>query len=82
MAQVEKNDSLAAGIVRFMQRAYSSIAKGLLKVYVLVILLTVAALIGSFMLAGTLETELQPETDQGMIQLSISTKPSLKLLNV
>ena len=75
----EKNDSLAAGIVRFMQRAYSSIAKGLLKVYVLVILLTVAALIGSFMLAGTLETELQPETDQGMIQLSISTKPSLKL---
>ena len=75
----EKTDSLAAGIVRFMQRAYSSITKGLLKVYVLVILLTVAALVGTFLLARTIDTELQPETDQGMIQLSISTKPSLKL---
>ena len=75
----EKTNSLAAGLVRFMQKAYSSIMRGLLKVFVLVILLTIAALVGTFFLSRTLGTELQPETDQGMIQLSISTKPSLKL---
>ncbi len=75
----ERKDSIAAGIVRYMQDAYSKITKGLLRIHILVIILTVAALVGSFMLAGTIETELQPETDQGKIQLSISTKPSLKL---
>ena len=75
----ERNDSIAAGMVRYLQATYKMIMKNFIKVYVFIILIVAGMLVGSFFLARTLETELQPETDQGMIQLSISTKPSLKL---
>ena len=75
----ERKDSIAAGIIRYMQASYKFIMKGFIKVFIFIILIVVGMFVGSVFLATTIETELQPETDQGMIQLSISTKPSLKL---
>ncbi|MCQ2609922.1 MAG: efflux RND transporter permease subunit, partial [Lachnospiraceae bacterium] len=76
---VEKSKSLAGSLVRSIQDLYRGVIPRLIKVRWLTALLSIVFLIGSIMLVKTFKTELVSPTDNGMIQLSIVTKPGLTL---
>lgn len=75
----EKDNSLASPIVERLQLSYRVIIKRFLRHSVLVTFISIVVLICSFALITTFKTELVSETDEGMISISITTKPSLNM---
>ena len=73
----EKTESLASGILETMQSGYRTIVGFLLDHKIIVTIVSIAFVIFTFMLLPSFKTELVAETDNDMIQISITTKPGL-----
>ena len=74
----EKAEPPVGKIMTAFQNFYKSLMPSLIKKRLLLILASIAFLIVGFALLPTFKTELVSATDEGMIQISIDTKPGLK----
>lgn len=79
---IEKLHSPMGGIVKAMQNGYRAIMERLLDKKALVMIVSVALLIVSFIIAKGLGVELMPDTDQGTVAVSMEVRPGLKLEEV
>lgn len=75
----EKNEPPVGKIMRSFQSFYKEVMVKYLNKRVLLIIISVVFLIVGFMLLPTFKTELVSSTDEGMIKISIETKPGLRL---
>ena len=78
----ENTKAPAYKAVRRMQGGYRRIMEKLLRHKKMVLLSTVGLLILSFLLASQIRMEMMPQTDQGQIDITVSTKPGLKIEEV
>ena len=78
----ENTKAPAYKAVRSMQSAYRRIMEKLLRHKKMVLLSTVGLLILSFVLASQIRMEMMPQTDQGQVNITVSTKPGLKIEEV
>ncbi len=72
----------AYGMVKAMQNAYRGIMRVLLRFKILTMVATVGLLVISFRLAGQIRMELMPQTDEGTVQVTVETRPGLKIEEV
>jgi multidrug efflux pump subunit AcrB len=79
---IEKEKSPAGMLVVKMQDAYRALMPKLLNRKKTVIVVSVLLLAGSFLMAKQLKFELIPDVDQGQIQVTIETRPGLKVEEV
>ena len=75
----EKHTSPAGKFTRSLQDSYRRIVPGILKHKIITLIISLALLVVTFMLVPTFRSELVASTDEGMIQISIQTKPSLNM---
>lgn len=75
----EKENAPAAGMIRAMQRGYRKIIKMFLRRKAVVMLASVAMLLGAFWMATQLRMELMTADDTGTITVSVETRPGLTL---
>lgn len=75
----EKKTSPAGHFIRTLQEGYRSILPHILNHRVITLIISIGLLVATFMLVPTFKTELVSDTDEGMIQISIETKPSLNM---
>lgn len=73
----EKEKSIGGHFTESLQELYRATLPNLLKAKWLVFIVSIAILVGSFMLFPTFQTELIAETDNRMIKINIQTKPGL-----
>ena len=78
----ENTKAPAYKAVRSMQSSYRRIMEKLLRHKKMVLLSTVGLLILSFLLASQIRMEMMPQTDQGQVNITVSTKPGLKIEEV
>ncbi len=78
----EKTDTPASGIMTFLQNGYRKLLAKLLRHRALVMLTSVGLLALSLFLATQLRTELIPQTDDGIIAISMDIQPGLTIENV
>ena len=78
----ENTKAPAYKAVRSMQGGYRRIMEKLLRHKKMVLLSTVGLLILSFLLASQIRMEMMPQTDQGQIDITVSTKPGLNIEEV
>lgn len=75
----EKENAPAAGMIRAMQRGYRKIIEVFLRRKAVVMLASVAMLLGAFWMATQLRMELMTADDTGTITVSVETRPGLTL---
>jgi len=75
----EKENAPAGGMIRAMQRGYRKIMEVFLRRKAVVMLASVAMLIGTFWMATQLRMELMTADDTGTITVSVETRPGLAL---
>lgn len=75
----EKNEPPVGKIMNRFQNFYREIMVKYINIRVIIIIVSVVFLIVGFMLLPTFKTELVSATDEGMIQINVSTKPGLRL---
>ncbi len=68
--------------VRMLQNGYRKITEKLLDHKAAVMLTSLALLVLALFLATQVRTELMPQTDEGQINITVSTRPGLKLESV
>lgn len=76
---VERQNSPMGGFVTALQNGYRKMVDKLLDRRALVMIISVALLVVSIFMAGTLGFELMPAVDQGTITVSAEMKPGLKV---
>ncbi|MCL1844802.1 MAG: efflux RND transporter permease subunit, partial [Defluviitaleaceae bacterium] len=79
---IETDSAPVARIFKNLENAYAGLLKVILRRKITVVLVTIAIMIVSVLLAGTLNFELMPMTDDGIISISVDTRPGLQLENV
>lgn len=77
----EKREALFSRGLRRVEQYYGVLIKKSLSHRVLVVLAAVALLVGSFMMLPFIGVELMPSTDNGQINVAITTRPGLRLEN-
>lgn len=75
----EKENAPAGGMIRAMQRGYRKIIEVFLRRKAVVMLASVAMLLGAFWMATQLRMELMTADDTGTITVSVETRPGLTL---
>ena len=75
----EKENAPAGGMIRAMQRGYRKIMEVFLRRKAVVMLASVAMLLGAFWMATQLRMELMTADDTGTITVSVETRPGLTL---
>lgn len=75
----EKENAPAGGMIRTMQRGYRKIMEVFLRRKAVVMLASVAMLLGAFWMATQLRMELMTADDTGTITVSVETRPGLTL---
>lgn len=65
--------------IRALQEGYRNVIGRLLKHKPLVVITTILLLVLSIFLATKVKTELMPQTDEGIVSISITTKPGLRI---
>lgn len=78
----ENTKAPAYGWVRAMQGAYRGIVTKLLRHKAAVVLSTLAMVVISLFLATQIRMEMMPQTDEGTVNISVETRPGLKLSEV
>lgn len=78
----ERKTMLISRGLRHVERHYGAMIRNLLGHRVLVVIVAVFLLIGSFMLLPVIGVELMPSSDAGSISIDITTRPGLKLENI
>jgi len=76
---VEKEKAPAYHLIRSMQNGYRRMMERIMKHRKKTILITLALFVGSLMLAGTLDSTMMPEVDEGTLTISVSMKPNLNV---
>lgn len=76
---LENTKAPAYAWVRTLQNVYRNTVTKLLRHKALVIVSTIVMVVVSLFLAGQIKTELMPQTDEGTVQISVETRPGLKL---
>lgn len=79
---VEHKNSIVARTLTRIEYYYSRLIAKLLHLKALVVLVAVTLLVVSATMATNIDSELMPMMDQGAIQISVETKPALKLEKV
>lgn len=82
LAPKEKEDSHVNRVLNKITIAYGNFLKKTFRHKLLVVLISVGLLVGSFMLLPFIHFQLMPDIDQGTISISVETKPGLKLEKV
>ena len=79
---VEKKNSPASGMVRWLQEGYRNIIGKLLNKKKTVMVVSVLLLVVSFVIAGRLGFALMPDVDQGTVAVTVEVRPGLKIEEV
>lgn len=75
----EKTDTPVSGFVRMLQNGYRNLIPKILPKRKTVILSAVVLLVLSFLMVANVGTELMPQTDEGIVAMTITTKPGLTI---
>ncbi|MCL2356868.1 MAG: efflux RND transporter permease subunit [Defluviitaleaceae bacterium] len=76
---IERDNAPVARIFNRLESGYARVLSVVLRRKIIVILATVGIMVLSFFLASFLNFELMPMTDDGIISVSVSTRPGLHL---